>query len=93
MSPENLISSFHKTGIFPFNSKVIKNDQTAPSIIYTILMFKTMKMTHTEDGENNTDECVTHTHTQEVENNQDEYVTHTEDGGNNTDECVTHTRG
>jgi hypothetical protein len=35
MSPENLISSFRKTGIFPFNNKVITNDQTAPSIIYT----------------------------------------------------------
>jgi hypothetical protein len=35
MSPENLISSFRKTGIFPFNNKVITNDQTTHSIIYT----------------------------------------------------------
>jgi hypothetical protein len=35
MSPENLISSFRKTGIFPFNNKFITNDQTTHSIIYT----------------------------------------------------------
>jgi hypothetical protein len=59
MSPENLISSFRKTGIFPFNNKVITNDQTAPSIIYT----------DAQEAENNQDENVTHT--EEVENNQD----------------------
>ena len=60
MSPENLISSFRKTGLFPFNSKVITNDQTAPSIIYTDVQ-EDENDTHTEDAENNPDEYVTHT--------------------------------
>jgi hypothetical protein len=68
MSPENLISSFRKTGIFPFNNKVITNDQTAPSIIYTDVQ-EDENDTHTEEAENNQDENVTHT--EEVENNQD----------------------
>jgi hypothetical protein len=60
MSPENLISSFRKTGLFPFNNKVIMNDQTAPSIIYTDVQ-EDENDTHTEDAENNPDEYVTHT--------------------------------
>ena len=35
MSPDNLVSSFRKTGIFPYNNKAILPDETAPSIIYT----------------------------------------------------------
>ena len=54
MSPENLISSFRKTGIFPFNNKVITNDQTAPSIIYTDVQ-EDENDTHTEEAENNQD--------------------------------------
>jgi hypothetical protein len=54
MSPENLISSFRKTGIFPFNNKVITNDQTAPSIIYTDAQ-EDANVTHTEEVENNQD--------------------------------------
>ena len=54
MSPENLISSFRKTELFPFNSKVITNDQTAPSIIYTDVQ-EDENDTHTEEAENNQD--------------------------------------
>jgi hypothetical protein len=40
------------TGIFPFNNKVITNDQTAPSIIYTDVQ-EDENDTHTEEAENN----------------------------------------
>ena len=33
-SAENLISAFRKTGIHPFNNKVITDSQVAPSVIY-----------------------------------------------------------
>jgi hypothetical protein len=46
--------SFRKTGIFPFNNKVITNDQTAPSIIYTDVQ-EDENDTHTEEVENNQD--------------------------------------
>ena len=75
MSPENLISLFRKTGIFPFNNKFITNDQTTPSIIYTDVQ-DDENDTHTEDAEDNPEENVKHT--EEAENNQDENVTHTQ---------------
>ena len=34
LSAENLISAFRKTGIHPFNNKVITDSQVAPSVIY-----------------------------------------------------------
>ena len=34
LSEENLISAFRKTGIHPFNNKVITDSQVAPSVIY-----------------------------------------------------------
>ena len=34
LSAENLISAFRKTGIQPFNNKVITDSQVAPSVIY-----------------------------------------------------------
>ena len=34
LSAEHLISAFHKTGIHPFNNKVITDSQVAPSVIY-----------------------------------------------------------
>ncbi|XP_053403159.1 uncharacterized protein LOC128558274 [Mercenaria mercenaria] len=35
LTPENLISAFRRTGIFPFNNFVISDSQVAPSTIYT----------------------------------------------------------
>ena len=34
LSAENLISAFRKTGIHPFNNKVITDSQVAPLVIY-----------------------------------------------------------
>ena len=34
LSAENLISTFHRTGIYPFNNKVIPESEVAPSVIY-----------------------------------------------------------
>lgn len=36
LSPQNLVASFRKIGIFPFNNKAILPDETAPSAIYII---------------------------------------------------------
>ncbi|KAL4231771.1 hypothetical protein ACF0H5_009347 [Mactra antiquata] len=33
-SPENIVSSYKKAGIYPFNAKVIVETQTAPAEIY-----------------------------------------------------------
>ena len=35
LTPENLISAFRRTGIFPFNNSVISDVQVAPAKIYT----------------------------------------------------------
>ena len=35
LSPDNLISTFLKTGIHPFNSHAITESQVAPSVIYS----------------------------------------------------------
>ncbi|KAJ8319359.1 hypothetical protein KUTeg_004450 [Tegillarca granosa] len=36
LSPENLTSSFRKTGIYPFNNNIIDDSQVAPSVIYRV---------------------------------------------------------
>ncbi|XP_062567747.1 uncharacterized protein LOC134229990 [Saccostrea cucullata] len=52
LSPENLTSAFKKTGIYPFNNKVISNSEVAPSIIYEHNQDK-------DDTDNNKDQTST----------------------------------
>ena len=34
LTPENLTAAFRKTGIYPFDNKVIPDSQVAPAVIY-----------------------------------------------------------
>ena len=36
MSPENLVSAFRRTGIYPFNNTAILDSEVAPATIYNV---------------------------------------------------------